>query len=518
MHILTGDQWENRILDYHRPAEYLRIAVSAWAVAGRVSGIYLVRPRSWLTLREYLREFGIRAVFRKIRSRLQERLRNEKFISVGLGRVIAGVGDGEPVLFLALAHPRCVERVVLPPALVRSASPEIVELHSSPGGIRFYESGPALPRLEKIAGWQPESGCALPTTVVEEIVAAAGGYWSRPAGNFRLLGVSAPSDPVTTCRPPGPVLRPDRPRAVLYGLGNYAKTQIIPGLSPRISIASIHELDPTQIVGGYRKRFRVTTDPGEEAAENYDVWLIAGYHHTHAGLAVRALERGAVAVVEKPVVTSRRQLEELISALRRTAGRFYSCFQMRYNPLFGLARRDLQLGPGEPLHITADVFEIPLPPRHWYRWPNSGSHLVSNGCHWLDHFLFMNDFSRPVSRSVRRLANGDTVATVELANGACLLLHLTHLGSTRIGVQEYVAMRRGERTATVINSSAYRSEDHRRTIRKQRVNKMDVYRRMYREISRRIISGEPGDSLESVKITNTLLLDLEEDLQRQLRT
>lgn len=402
--------------------------------------------------------------------------------------------------------------------MVRPISPDVVALHRSPEGIRYYESGPSLPSLEEIAGWQSESGRAIADVGLKSILNAVEDYWNRPVGNFRLLSIPEPTITTTSSRGLRPAAPPVRFSAVLYGLGNYAKTQIIPGLDPRIRLASIHELDPTQISKEYRKRFRISTNPEGGGDENYDVCLIAGYHHTHADLTIRALDRGVAAVVEKPVVTTREQLDGLTAALRRNGGRLYSCFQMRYNPLFELARRDLLQGPGDPVHITADVYEIPLPSRHWYRWPNSGSHLVSNGCHWLDHFLFMNDFSRPVRHTVSRMSNGDTVATVELINGACLLLHLTHLGSQRIGVQEYVAMRREDRTATVVNSSNYRAEDRYRILRKKRINKMDVYRRMYREISRKVIAGEAGDSLKSIEITNTLMLDLEEDLQRQLES
>ncbi|MFH1037853.1 MAG: Gfo/Idh/MocA family oxidoreductase [PVC group bacterium] len=523
MYLLSGDSWEDRVLDYHRPEGHLRIAVTAWAVVRPITGMYLARPRKWGMLREYLGEFGLRAVIRKVRSRLAERRRNEKYFSTGLGKIISsddrgGREEGNPVVFIAPAHPSCVERIVLPPDLVRPISPEVAELHRTREWIRFYAAGPVIPRLAEIIGWQPESGRPIPFGLQNDILAAAADYWSRPVGAFRLLPLPVPSG-VETSSPmfPRDATRP-RFTAVLYGLGNYAKTQIIPGLHPAIRIASVHEVDPTQITRNFRNDFAVSTDPAGEDEVEYDVHLIAGYHHTHAGLAVRALDRGAAAVVEKPVVTTREQLAGLTASLTRTGGRLYSCFQMRYNPLFALARLDLRQGPGDPIHITADVYEIPLPPHHWYCWPNSGSHLVSNGCHWLDHFLFMNDFARPVRQAVSRISNGDTVATVELDNGACLVLHLTHLGSQRIGVQEYMAMRREDRTVTIVNSSSYRAEDRFRIIRKTGINKIEVYRRMYREISRKIIAGEKGDSLESIETTNTLMLDLEEELQRQLRS
>jgi len=518
MYILSEDNWSDRVLDYSLGPDQVRIEVSSWAVAGPVEGIYPEYPRDPAVIRAYLEEFGPRAVFRKVRSRLRERLRNEKYISIGLGRIVssgdsAARSDSETVIFVAPSHPRCLERIVLPAALTIPAAPEIADRHRSVRGVRFYEAGPELPHQEEIAGWHPDSGRPLSAEKIEKILSAAEDFWVGPAGRFRVLAIPRATVPATFSRSPRTAGPPARPSAVLYGLGNYAKIYIIPNLDPGIRLTTIHEIDPTQITGRYRKCYNVSTDPLEAGNEKYALWLIAGYHHTHAGLAIRALEGGAAAVVEKPVVTTREQLADLGGALRRTGGRLYSCFQMRYNPLFELARRDLKLAPDEPLHITADVYEIPLPPRHWYTWPNSGSHLVSNGCHWLDHFLFMNDFSPPVRRAVSRAENGDTTATVELANGACLFLHLTHLGSPRIGVRDHVAMRAGDRTVTVVDGSRYLAEEGWRKLRVKRINKMKVYRRMYREISRKFIAGEPGDSPESVEISGSLLLDLEEDLQ-----
>ena len=40
------------------------------------------------------------------------------------------------------------------------------------------------------------------------------------------------------------------------------------------------------------------------------------------------------------------------------------------------------------------------------------------------------------------------------------------------------------------------------------------YRRMYREITAKIIDGEPGDSLESVERSARLVLEVEERLRK----
>src|SRR5262249_57472786 len=69
-------------------------------------------------------------------------------------------------------------------------------------------------------------------------------------------------------------------------------------------------------------------------------------------------------------------------------GKVFCCFHKRYSAFNALARKDLQMQLGEPISYHCIVYEVPLPPMHWYRWPSSRSRLITNGCHWIDHFHF----------------------------------------------------------------------------------------------------------------------------------
>ncbi len=169
---------------------------------------------------------------------------------------------------------------------------------------------------------------------------------------------------------------------------------------------------------------------------------------------------------------------------------------------------------GIPISYHCIVHEAPLPERHWYRWPNSKSRLLSNGCHWIDHFLYINHFPEVTERSVRRAKGGDLVVTAELANGANFSMVLTDRGSSRIGVEEHVEMRSGGITIRVENNSRYVAEDSRRILRRARVNKHSSYCAMYATISDRINRGLEGDSLESIRHSCGLTISLEEELQR----
>jgi predicted dehydrogenase len=243
------------------------------------------------------------------------------------------------------------------------------------------------------------------------------------------------------------------------------------------------------------------------------VAFIAGYHHTHATLAKKTLDRGGIAVVEKPLATTVGQLASLLDSLRAHPGKFFAGFHKRYSSLNRLALRDLGAKRGGPISYHCIIHEVELPAWHWYRWPNSCSRLVSNGCHWIDHFLFLNDFAAPVHYDAQESAAGEVSAFVELENGAFFTMALTDRGSSRIGVEDYIELRYADVTVRITNGSTYVAEDSRKRLRHAKVNRTASYADMYRTISERVVAGAPGDTIESVERSTSLVLALEDRLQ-----
>jgi predicted dehydrogenase len=515
MYVL-GKQWQDGYLDATPGTGSLRIQVALWLTAGPVSGAFIERPFSPRMVLQYTRDVGVRQVATKIRSRLAESLRNRKVVALGLGRIAAGSADatlptGTPVAFVAPTAPPCAERLVLDERLVRPLDVARPEVLDDGDGLTYVEQGPSFAALDALAGWTADAGQPLDGDAVESAFEA---LWSwldrRPATETRRLPLAAPTAVLERSEDPGN--RTGRLDAAVFGLGNYAKTQILANLPRGIRVSCVHEIDPTQLGPVAGLDWAADTAPRLREEERYDAVFIAGYHHTHAGLAVATLERGGYAVVEKPVVTTRDELDQLLTAARAHPGRVFSCFHMRHNPLFDGAREGLGLSASDPIHYHCQVFEIPLPARHWYRWPNSRSHLVSNGCHWVDHFLHLNDFSPPARTDVWLGGNGDTHVSVELANGAVLGLHLTHEGSPRVGVRQHVELRAGGRTLTVDDGARAVLEDRLGIRARRRINKLSVYGRMYRRIGETMLAGGEGDSAASIERSAGLMLDLEDQL------
>lgn len=515
MYIL-GKKWRDGYLDYHCEEGQIRVQVRVWMNICPVSGIYVERSKSIRLVWGFIREIGIRSVIQKIRSRLKESLRNKRFVSVGLGRVAEGsicseYPVGTPVLFIAPCHPRCVERIVVPRKLVRGIDESLMWEWERHCGIAYVEARDAVICDEELRGWHFMSGLPISEENVDFLVRESIrflGFCKRK--NTRIHALHIPTAISERSSAPQPFPSERCLQAVLFGLGNYAKSIILASKPPGVKFECVHEIDPTQIGNSTRAPWIVDTSPLPRRDEKYDIYFIAGYHHTHSDLAIAALEAGAYAVVEKPLVTTEEQLERLLAVLRKYPDKLFTCFHMRYNPLFALAKRDLAVKIGEPIHYYCTVFEERLPERHWYTWPNSGSHLISNGCHWVDHFLWMNGYATPNRCHVWKCGNGDTQVSAELENGAVFGMHLTHSGSQRIGVQDHVELRANGRTVTVDHGSKYLAQGPSSIIRKKTGNRLTAYRTMYKEICKKIVAGEPGDSYESVIRTNRLVLTMEE--------
>ncbi|EIV93316.1 Gfo/Idh/MocA family oxidoreductase [Frankia sp. QA3] len=528
MRILIADRWVDGFLDETPTAGQVRVRPSVWITLVPVDGQFFVRSGSSRALAAYTREFGVRAVARKTVSRLRERDRNRRYVGVGLGTVepdpsrvdeaSAGVpAAGSPVVFVAPCHPACMERVVLHRDLIRPVDVhQPVEHGARPDPATIvHRARPATPLPafdDTLIGWSPMAGIALDPAAVDRLVAWLAAEWRGARPDDRLL---AGASPIATSTPGRPAAGAGRPTAALFGLGHYAKTEIVPHVREHLDLIRVHEIDPVQIGARRTDRWSWDTSPLPADDERADVLLIAGYHHTHAPLAHAALRRGAAAVVEKPVVTTEEDLEELVKLIDG-GGRLFACFQRRHSPMNAWLRADLRLDEArEPMVYSAVVYEEPLPARHWYRWPASRTRLVSNGCHWIDHFLWLNDFA-PVRRAtVTSARTGTFTVYVELANDAILSLVLTSAGGSRYGLREHTELRANGVTATVVDGARYTAEAGSRILRRRRVNRLGSYPAMYRGICERLVAGAPGESAREIRAVAELTLRLDAAAARQ---
>ncbi|CAL2105883.1 Oxidoreductase family protein [Tenacibaculum sp. 190524A02b] len=301
--------------------------------------------------------------------------------------------------------------------------------------------------------------------------------------------------------------------AVLFGYGNYAKTILIPNISKYLTIHRVHEIDPVQLYNC--SIIEKSTSPIMDFSYKFDVWLIAGFHHTHVNLAIECLKSNSIPVIEKPLSTNREQFDQFkkgISIYNKIP--FYICFQKRYMNFNSYVYEDFKITKGAPINYKAIVFEIPLDEGHWYNWPNSGSRIISNGCHWIDHFMYLNDYSKYISHEAIRVDKETINCIISLENGASAIITITDSGSKRLGVREYIELTVDGARAVIIDSSFYKSENNNKVIRTKRENKLEALKTMYSSIAKDIKEEGKGDSLKSL-ISSELSIALNEKLEKK---
>ncbi len=526
-------------MDYHRNKKEYRIQVLAWKNLERLENVYHTRAKSLRLLMNYLPVVGPEGMVTKVWSRLREERRNEKYLACGIGKILEKAeggtfSEGEIVSFVAPWHPALAERIVLPEELIfrveKSDLPEMPDntiLHS-----------PLLKKetqniwWKKVKAWSVYSGIEISESTRNELASGLKNEikntdWSK-AEHIDAKNPAPVSEinPVRNSPPKGPsgaqsagVIsngvkgRGGKKLGILYGFGNYAKINIIPYTKPFVDIQTVHEIDPTQIFMEHGVQ-KWDSSPFPDPQEKADVYFVASYNHTHVPITLHALKQGAYVLVEKPVVMDYDELGEIEAALRQAGRKLFIGFHKRYGIFNKMALKDLGVTYGEPISYHSIVYELIQPEFFWYNWPVSRSTFLSNGCHQIDHFFHLNNWSKPKDFDIKLLQDGAVEVWIELENGATMTTTFSEKGSLRVGPRDIVELKVHGRNVRVTDQIHYMSEDNHRIIRKMRVFKTQGYKEMYQTIGRKIANNEEGDPIESVLMTSKIMLDLEEKLEK----
>jgi len=519
MDLLTKRGWQSGYPPYFRHDGQVRIEVRGWLCVYPIEDAFVTYHSDWRTIANYVGLVGLRETLRKARSRMAESDRNRKCLAVGWGVVReapaeSAMAAGDEALLVAPFHPYGVSEVCLHEPFVRPAA-QLPARFNDPAAVWVGKTElPGIP-WERLAGWSPWSGSPLDREVLEQAQRklaelAADSAWSPVLDRHPVRRPETSGADETP--PAGTPSFSGRKQAVIFGMGQYTKVQWAPRIGRYMDIACWHEIDPAQVGPLHKYTVPIRTSDHLEPDEKYDVHFIAGFHHLHATQAIDALEQGATAVVEKPLATTHQQLDDFLKVARRHPERTFLGYHRRYSPLNEYLRRDLGLGGGRAVSLSAIAYEIPLPPKHWYWWPNSRGRIVCNGCHWIDYFLWLNDFSPPAYIEAGLRANGDTFAMMDLANGASLTMTITELGASTIGMRDVQLISCGDRSARIVDERDYLAESGRRVLRRAKLSRTKMLEAMFDTIGRRVAAGEPGDSLQSLEVSARAVLDAQEQM------
>lgn len=522
MRILTGKKWRGGFLDYYQNKNEYRIQVLTWKNLEKLENVYHTRAKSLRLLMNYLPVVGPEGMVTKVWSRLREERRNEKYIACGIGKILEKADDGnfsegEIVAFVAPWHPALAEKIVLPETLIFKAD-LTASLHEAlqAGSEILYV--PLNEKSEndwwkKVKAWSVYSGVEISESTREEL---ANGLKEEIKNTDWLKAERFDASKQASVSETKGERKDNTSRkktCILFGYGNYAKINIIPYTKPFVDIQTVHEIDPTQIFMEHGVQ-KWDSSPFPHKDEKADVYFVASYNHTHVPITLHALRQGAYVLVEKPVVMDYDELKEIETALRQAGRKLFIGFHKRYGIFNRVALKDLGVTYGEPISYHSIVYELIQPEFFWYNWPVSRSTFLSNGCHQIDHFFHLNNWSKPKDFDIKLLQDGAVEVWIELENGATMTTTFSEKGSLRVGPRDIVELKVHGRNVRVTDQIHYMSEDNHRIIRKMRVFKTQGYKEMYQTIGRKIANNEEGDSIESVLITSKIMLDLEEKLEK----
>lgn len=247
--------------------------------------------------------------------------------------------------------------------------------------------------------------------------------------------------------------RPGGVGLAVVGAGNFAVRSLIPallaaGAAPRVVVSA---KGVSASVAAKKFGFAVAASALDAALESPDVAIvaIATPHHTHAGLAARALAAGKHVWVEKPLSLDAAGIDAVQAALERNPSTLLTVgFNRRFAPDTLAALAALAPVPG-PRAISIEVAAPTLPPDHWLKDPSvGGGPLLGEGCHFIDLACCLAG-ALPQTVAAAPTADGGAVA-LGFADGSTATIHYFP-GAYRSVAKERIAVSAGGRTLVIEN-------------------------------------------------------------------
>jgi predicted dehydrogenase len=461
----------------------------------------LERPGTKLV--RFLTTDGPRATLRKARSKLAEtELTGDYHVVAALGRC---ADTGERLVCIAPRMPASASVLLVHEDLCRPVEESFADdAFDRLSSLFAAEAGRLAPlgnQTYLYSGVDPP--LELGATLDRVLHTSLAGKESAP---HRAAAIEPPSAPsrATMLRLDRGSRAGTRPPVAVLGAGDYVRTEVVPALKPAgLDLIALCDRE-AQIAALVAREvgFPIATTDASEAVELLNrpgVVIIATYHDSHAELAALALERGHRVLVEKPAVVTVQDLERLLSACRRVPGRLEVGFNRRYSVLARRARELLAEQTG-PFTIVCTIREVSIEPHHWYLWPNQGTRVAGNLCHWIDLAIFLiGPNAQPVGVTASPQVVPDAIGndaersfSIEFSDGSVVVLIATGRGDHVRGVQELIEARRGPLTVRLDDLWRMAVVREGRASSRRTLWRDKGHHRMYREALARFERGDPA--------------------------
>lgn len=163
--------------------------------------------------------------------------------------------------------------------------------------------------------------------------------------------------------------------------------------------------------------------------------IISTRHNLHASIAIQALRAGKHVFVEKPPAINKKELNELIAAIKDSGKRFFVGYNRRYSKYAEEIKRHVKNRRGS-LFLEYNMNAGYIDPDHWVHSKEGGGRIIGEGCHIIDLFSYLIE-SKPIKVSANYLlptcgyykADDNVSVTITYEDGSIAVLNYFSNGS-----------------------------------------------------------------------------------------
>lgn len=241
-----------------------------------------------------------------------------------------------------------------------------------------------------------------------------------------------------------PARIPDVIRVGMIGAGGFAKVKLMPIISKLadVKLNAIADADVTAALNSAQlyKAAKICTDYTEFFKEDcVDAIVIASPHKYHCAQTIEALSQGKAVFIEKPMVTSWQQLEQMRAFLKQHPESMLSVdYNRSFAPFIQKIKNVLQARK-QPLIMHYRMNAGFIDKQHWVQTEVGAGRIIGEACHIIDLFCYITD-SRPLSVSVESMYSSDENVfptdnfsmQMSFEDGSVCSLLYTSVGNTKL--------------------------------------------------------------------------------------
>ena len=182
-----------------------------------------------------------------------------------------------------------------------------------------------------------------------------------------------------------------KPVIGLIGAGNFSRMTMLPALKKAgvqlKYIASAGGLNGTDLAKKYGANFSTTDYQDILNDADTNTFVISTQHGSHAHFVKEGLKANKHVFVEKPLAINQEQLNDIVSAYKKSQGSIMVGFNRRFSP-HSLKIKSF-LGT-EPMHVIATMNAGFIPPEVWvHDMENGGGRIIGEACHYIDLISYL---------------------------------------------------------------------------------------------------------------------------------